>query len=170
MHGVVDLDHPSVFDMPRPRANRPSVTSPVALPAGWSMVEAPGGRPFYRNNLSGVTQWHPPPLALPPGWVEQTTPDGTSFFLNTLTKVTQWERPTVVPPAVESPPGNAQGNAATPSTSTSSSARIWVILPHGMSQLDFGEIRDTDGKFKPVPIEKGKHAPESRKVLAHSRT
>ena len=90
MHGVVDLDHPSVFDMPRPRANRPSVTSPVALPAGWSMVEAPGGRPFYRNNLSGVTQWHPPPLALPPGWVEQTTPDGTSFFLNTLTKVTAY--------------------------------------------------------------------------------
>lgn len=126
-------------------------------------METPDGRAFYRNERSGLTQWHPPPSPLPPGWTEQQTPDGQPYFLNSQTKSLQWERPAVVPTV--SP-------ATTESVSEPASrfAQIWVILARGMSRLEFGEDRDTDGRFKPVAIEKGKHDPESRKVRACSHS
>lgn len=74
--------------------------SDIQLPSGWEKRESQSGKTFYKNTVTGQTQWDTPAkpaddgLVLPADWAKRTAPDGRVFYKNTVTGKTQWDLPT----------------------------------------------------------------------------
>ncbi|KAK3394757.1 hypothetical protein B0H63DRAFT_533045 [Podospora didyma] len=73
---------------------------PPPGPAAWQFYQPPdGGRAYYFNKITNVTQWDKPVELMTPAelarakWKEYATEDGRKYWYNTETKVTTWNPP-----------------------------------------------------------------------------
>jgi ubiquitin C-terminal hydrolase len=75
------------------------------LPSGWEIRKSKAGKIYYRNKVTGTSQWNLPTepvkgadIPLPSGWVEKISrTNGTVYYYNTRLKKSQWNRPVEAP-------------------------------------------------------------------------
>lgn len=88
----------------------------IKLPEGWETRKSREGKIFYKNTVTGLTQWEIPTKPavseskMPIGW-ESRQRDNKVFYKNTITGATQWIFPTL--PANQFPPDWIQWKTST---------------------------------------------------------
>ena len=109
-------------------ADAGAVDGDEPLPPGWERKTDGGGRVFYVDHRSRVSQWHHPgPVAdepLPPGWECKMDGSGRVFYVDHRSRVSQWHHPG--PVADENAHGNTAHRAGMSAQAASS-----FSSPHG---------------------------------------